>query len=820
LRWRSSAVHRASSPNLDGQFMIDTAIHYGNASTQQCNPSIALDGSNDLVVWTQFDSLTASVLAARVTPDGMVLDNEAIPVDTMGVYAVVGFDGTNYLVVDCGVGFRVSPDGMVLDSTPITIASHGAWNQRLAFDGTNYLSVWEDFRDSVSQIYGARVTPGGAVLDTAGIAIGTGPHALTCPAITFDGTNFLVVWAQACDSATSCICGTRVGPSGQVVDSAFVIDSASGPNNWCGPRASSDGTNSLVVWQDTSLGLRGALVASDGCVVDTGIALAPVSDAYQGQTSLYDGTNFLVAWANSSVGCVLASRVSRAGVPLDTPGVYVSTPHPGWTEMPACAFDGSRYFVVWNDFRSFCDNVYGARLTQQMSMLDTNGIGISRSVNMQYGSSVAYDGNNYLVAWTDNRNRAEAIIAARVSPGGANLDPAGIPTCTLGFHREYCSVAFDGTNYLVAWADGRRNDSADIYAARVTKGGSVLDPQGIPLVVGGNNHIFPTAAFNGTNYLLVWDDITDSGMCTIRCARVSPAGRVLDTAGVTICSAWSAWMPVVTANGANWLVAWHDWRSESNPGVYAARVTSSGQVLDSGGFAVGTADEGEGCATLASDGTDYLILWGRADESMLDVRGARISTTGVLLDSFMVQPAVDSFGAPPSAGFDGTNYGVVWVDSSWGSTWGICGARIRPSGEVIDVTPLASSLAWHTYLPMVSMAPGAGGQALCAYPCWTDEYQGRTYNTNRIWGRIGALSGIQEGAVRLISCSGGTIVRGVLLVPGNRRPGTEDRAALLDIAGRKVMKLHPGPNDVSKLAPGVYLVRSEPSAVTKVVIQR
>jgi len=191
-----------------------------------------------------------------------------------------------------------------------------------------------------------------------------------------------------------------------------------------------------------------------------------------------------------------------------------------------------------------------------------------------------------------------------------------------------------------------------------------------------------------------------------------------------------------------------------------------------------------------------------------------------LLDSFMVQPAVDSFGAPPSAGFDGTNYGVVWVDSSWGSTWGICGARIRPSGEVIDVTPLASSLAWHTYLPMVSMAFGAGSQAFCAYPCWTDEYQGRTYNTNRIWGRIGALSGIQEGAVRLISCSGGTIVRGVLLVPGNRRPGTEDRAALLDIAGRKVMKLHPGPNDVSKLAPGVYLVRSEPSAVTKVVIQR
>jgi hypothetical protein len=72
-----------------------------------------------------------------------------------------------------------------------------------------------------------------------------------------------------------------------------------------------------------------------------------------------------------------------------------------------------------------------------------------------------------------------------------------------------------------------------------------------------------------------------------------------------------------------------------------------------------------------------------------------------------------------------------------------------------------------------------------------------------------------------------TIVRGVLFLPGDRRPATGDRAALIDIAGRKVMRLKPGANDVSQLSPGVYFVRAElsavgrgPSAVTKVVIQR
>jgi len=52
-----------------------------------------------------------------------------------------------------------------------------------------------------------------------------------------------------------------------------------------------------------------------------------------------------------------------------------------------------------------------------------------------------------------------------------------------------------------------------------------------------------------------------------------------------------------------------------------------------------------------------------------------------------------------------------------------------------------------------------------------------------------------------------TIVRGVLRIPASSV--TRDASSvLLDISGRKVMELHPGPNDVSRLAPGVYFVRS------------
>jgi DNA-binding beta-propeller fold protein YncE len=65
-----------------------------------------------------------------------------------------------------------------------------------------------------------------------------------------------------------------------------------------------------------------------------------------------------------------------------------------------------------------------------------------------------------------------------------------------------------------------------------------------------------------------------------------------------------------------------------------------------------------------------------------------------------------------------------------------------------------------------------------------------------------------------------TIIRGVLYLPdavGGERSAVS--AHLLDISGRKVLDLKPGPNDVRALAPGVYFVReAQTQAVRKVII--
>jgi hypothetical protein len=71
-----------------------------------------------------------------------------------------------------------------------------------------------------------------------------------------------------------------------------------------------------------------------------------------------------------------------------------------------------------------------------------------------------------------------------------------------------------------------------------------------------------------------------------------------------------------------------------------------------------------------------------------------------------------------------------------------------------------------------------------------------------------------------------TVVRDILFLP--EAVSGEQLAVcaqLLDISGRKVLDLHPGANDVSRLSTGVYFVRStfatrRSTLVTKVVVTR
>jgi hypothetical protein len=114
--------------------------------------------------------------------------------------------------------------------------------------------------------------------------------------------------------------------------------------------------------------------------------------------------------------------------------------------------------------------VYGARVTEDGSVLDPSGIPIATGPHYQRASAVAFDGANFMVAWTDGTDPGD-IYCARVSPNGTVLDPSGIPVSTAPGDQQAPAITFDGTNFLIVWQD-ERNGDADVYGARVTPGGS------------------------------------------------------------------------------------------------------------------------------------------------------------------------------------------------------------------------------------------------------------------------------------------------------------------------------------------------------------
>ena len=72
----------------------------------------------------------------------------------------------------------------------------------IAFDGENFLAVWQDTRDiptdTSANIYACRLTPSLDVLDSAGILVAGTREEDYAPAIAWGGSDYLIAWQRGC----------------------------------------------------------------------------------------------------------------------------------------------------------------------------------------------------------------------------------------------------------------------------------------------------------------------------------------------------------------------------------------------------------------------------------------------------------------------------------------------------------------------------------------------------------------------------------------------------------------------------------------------
>lgn len=354
--------------------------------TRPGNHAIGSDGNNFLLVSRQETGLQITSPLSKwvgqiISADGTSqtpFDLSPSSTKWMGE-ASIAFDGTNYLVLTNEiyridgtpytgiVAQRVSNTGIVQDAYPgLTISATGSYPS-LAFGSGTFLAVFRE----LDGIHGALVSTSGVV--GSEFLISTTTNFGGAPAVTFDGTNFLVVWetgGTVGDPSTTDIYGARISPLGNVIDST-AIPIATLPEAQMSPQVTCDGTNCLVVWIDK---------------VD------------------YPGTYNVVPLA----GDVYASFISKDGVLLNRsssdPGIPVSTG--GATPIsvfPGLSYTGSDYLIGWSNYE-----YTGSRGVFSVRM-DTNGNITSNAVSasgiptsvLAY-VSIASGGNSSLITWLNN----------------------------------------------------------------------------------------------------------------------------------------------------------------------------------------------------------------------------------------------------------------------------------------------------------------------------------------------------------------------------------------------------------------------------------
>jgi hypothetical protein len=480
------------------------------------------------------------------------------------------------------------------------------------------------------------------------------------------------------------------------------------------PAIATGPSSSFVVWQDfrgsdgSDSDVVGARIDGQGTVLDVGGVPIGTATSEDGEPAVAsNGTDYLVVWVANGVN-VYGRRVDGSGQPMGP--IFPISTGTGVQDDPAVASDGSGWLVTWTDTRGVSrPDIYGARVDAGGKVLDPSGLRIGGAAGEQIASSVAFDGQRYVVAWQDGRTQSiydYAIYAARVTVAGGRLDGSGFPVTTAPGWNTSPSVASSGSSTLVTW--GGQDDIID--GARVSHAGVVLDPGGRRLSQSSTAGT-PNVTWDGTSYLVSFFALagTDGSSYAIVTRRVGADGGALG-ADVVVATSPHATPQVVAPTSTGFVVVWGDqWSGDadtSETDVVGRRLRHGGGLLGPR-FPVSIGAEQQTAADIAFDGTDHLVVWTEGSVGG-DVMAARVGPDGVSLDPGGIPIATgNGTQSTPAVAFDGTQYLIVWSAPAPFGYHRIYATRVSKAGVVLDPGGILLSSRFATDEPDVAVVDGS-----------------------------------------------------------------------------------------------------------------
>jgi len=332
-----------------------------------------------------------------------------------------------------------------------------------------------------------------------------------------------------------------------------------------------------------------------------------------------------------------------------------------------------------------------------------------------YKPTAVFGKKVYFIAWQSGRTAPGDlrknvsfigdIVGCRVDKSGKPLDAEPFVICGAKDLQEFPRAAFGGRNFLIVWQDLRNGKDWDVYAARVTPEGKVLDPDGILVSGGAHNQAKPRVTWDGKSFLIVWQDFRSGKWYEVHGARVSPEGGLLDAEGVKLASAdfHHCYAPTVASAGdGRSFVLWvgSGWSGDGGripmaTGLFVedGKAKGDGAYINKSNKEHGPNEYAQPIA-MASGKDSYLAAWktdsphgrgGAPDESnaaIFDFKGERKANLRLAGDK-AGKVIVDT-----DVAWDGSSFVVVWHEFVRETKIAVpsdvvFAARVAPGGKLV-----------------------------------------------------------------------------------------------------------------------------------------
>ncbi|MFH0937724.1 MAG: PKD domain-containing protein [Planctomycetota bacterium] len=323
--------------------------------------------------------------------------------------------------------------------------------------------------------------------------------------------------------------------------------------------------------------------------------------------------------------------------------------------------------------------------------------------------TIAASSTAYLAIWNDYRNglttpRLFASIVSASGTASGDFPISSLAGYPQDFYAQRIGAASDGSSWLVVWLDGRAT-GVGIYGSIISATGDVLGSSDFLIQrTTGTGFEDPLVTFNGSEYVVAWQDKPNGGTQQIYFTRVTPAGVVAlmngVPANVTPIHQALLFLAAQKPSGDTLLV--YRENGETPAATRSVRIASDGNPRDPGGttlFKEAEYDGGFGRpigATWVNSEWHILSSFDQTKDSAIYLH--RLSSTGV------VTPPTGVFaimGVSPISSLDqyapafaGTNeWLLVRNEKVSSSEYHLLGKRITFAGQDMDPIPFTIDTA-------------------------------------------------------------------------------------------------------------------------------